>query len=328
LKRRIADLRGRQQQLRAKLASPTSEGPAPADRSHGHPERSEGSGEAPQEILRFAQNDNDLPALPEQLVLDLGGASMVLRLVPAGEFLMGSADAEEHYGESPQHRVCFAKPFYLGQCPVTQAQWMAVMGSNPSAFRGDANLPVERVSWLACQEFCLKVSERVGRIVRLPSEAEWEYACRAGTTSAFFWGNTLTPELANCRTGPWSKVCLDKPTQTTPVASYTPNAWGFYDMHGNVAEWCEDEFDGTYEGAPTDGTARITPDAEGVFRVTRGGSHWHYYTACRSAGRSMCRVDADEKTGDPLPTEMRHESRGFRVVSEGYSSGFSSIFRK
>lgn len=164
-----------------------------------------------------------------------GLASIDMRFTwcPPGTFLMGSPPEEVgRYDDEVQHRVMLTKGFYLGVHPVTQAQWRAVMGSNPSWFKGD-NLPVENVSWYDCQAFCKKL----GGLVRLPTEAEWEYACRAGTTTVYHTGDD---EEALSRAG-W--YYTNSGGQTRPVGELTPNAWGLYDMHGNVWEWCADWHD-------------------------------------------------------------------------------------
>lgn len=178
--------------------------------------------------------------------------------IPGGSFLMGAPETEEgsrsRDSERPQHRVEIA-PFYMGRYPVTQAQYQAVMGENPSYFKGENN-PVERVSWHKAKEFCQKLSEQTGKTYRLPSEAQWEYACRAGTTTPFYFGETISTDLANydgnSRYGNGKKGVYR--IKTTPVRSFPPNAFGLYDMHGNVWEWCEDIWHKNYEGAPNDGS--------------------------------------------------------------------------
>ncbi len=210
---------------------------------------------------------------------DLGsGVSLEIVWIPGGKFLMGSPKNEEgnNSNESPQHWVT-VPPFFMGKYPVTQAQWQAVMNSNPSRFRG-ANRPVERVSWFDCVKFCEKLSEIIGRPCRLPSEAEWEYACRAGTTTPFHFGETLTTELANYNRNYG---------ETTDVGSFPPNAFGLYDMHGNVWEWCADTWHSNYSEAPVDGSswgARFNNNHH--IRMLRGGS-WNFNREfCRSASRS------------------------------------------
>ena len=193
-----------------------------------------------------------------------------LVLVPAGAFLMGSPDSCRGWDERPQHVVRFQRPFYMGRFPITQRQWAVVMGDNPSWYTSSPDLPVDRVSWFDCQEFCDQLSQRLGRVVRLPSEAEWEYACRAGTTTNFAFGDTLSPDQANFVPSEdhpysqewhsahsenadrlqemWQEACK-RQARTTPVGSYPPNAWGFHDMHGNVNEWCEDAGHDSYRGS-------------------------------------------------------------------------------
>lgn len=241
---------------------------------------------------------------PQVLTLELGGVALRARLIPAGEFLMGSAEADT--GEGPQRRVIIARPFYVGEFPVTQAQFEAVLGTNPARFTGDSDRPVERVSWFAAQEFCLWASQLTGRWVRLPSESEWEYACRAGTTTAFHWGEAPDPEWINCKIGGLAPVAhlladtagSEDATQTNVAGRYPANPWGLFDTHGNVQEWCEDEWHASFAGASADGSARVTPGNEDPFRVIRGGSCWHYATACTASSRQQLRADADDEPRD------------------------------
>jgi len=233
-------------------------------------------------------------------------------LVPGGTFLMGSPDDEpENYDdEKPQHPVT-VPTFFMGRYPITQAQWKTVaklpqvnqsLKLNPSNFKGN-KLPVETVSWDDAVEFCLRLSHKTERTYRLPTEAEWEYACRAGTTTPFHFGETITPDVANYNSKSiygrgFSKESIGK---TTPVDRYgVANAFGLCDMHGNVWEWCLDNWHGNYEDAPTDGSAWLSQEPSG--RVVRGGS-WDYGPRyCRSA----CRVNDSAVTRNILI--------GFRVV--------------
>ena len=164
--------------------------------------------------------------------------------IPPGCFWIGSPPDEPNRcdDEGPQYQVQLVG-FQMGQTPITQSQWAAVMGTNPSRFCG-AQRPVERVSWHDAMEFCWRLSHQTGRYYTLPSEAQWEYACRAGTTTPFAFGETLTAEQANYNS-----------LQTTDVASFPANDWGLHDMHGNVWEWCLDHWHDSYEGAPVDGSA-------------------------------------------------------------------------
>jgi eukaryotic-like serine/threonine-protein kinase len=215
-----------------------------------------------------------------------GGVSLEMVAIPAGEFMMGSPadELEREKDEGPQRRVKIAG-FFMGRFVVTQAQWQAVMGNNPSNFKGE-NRPVEQVSWNGVQVFCKKLSQQTGRTYRLPSEAEWEYACRARTTTPFHFGPTITPELANYSgditygSGPEGQYRW----QTTPVGSFAANGFGLHDMHGNVWEWCLDHWHESYSGAPTDGSAWVDNDNFSI-RVLRGGSWLHIPQNCRSANR-------------------------------------------
>jgi formylglycine-generating enzyme required for sulfatase activity len=234
------------------------------------------------------------PSVPvERAIRTPSGIEMVM--IPAGSFLMGSSTSEddsEEGDERPVHRVRFKYSFYMGKYEVTQAQWRAVMGKNPSHFIGD-NLPVERVQWHAAQEFIRRLNaNNDGYIYRLPSEAEWEYACRAGTTTDFAFGAALSSDLANFDGrqpfgGAPRGVNLER---TTPVGSFSPNAWGLYDMHGNVFEWCEDSYHDSYDGAPSDGSAWVRGGVQ-EWRVLRGGSWSDDANALRSPSRERLYLD-------------------------------------
>ena len=231
--------------------------------------------------------------------------------IPGGTFLMGSPDGEGYSFEKPQHEVSL-EPFWLGQFPITQAQYEAVMGRNPATFRLGGNHPVETVSWHDAVAFCQRLSEQTELDFRLPSEAEWEYACRAGTTTPFHTGPTLTTDLANYRGtdwdyggqlisgsyGPGPKGIFRE--QTTPVGLFPPNSFGLYDMHGNVWEWCADHWHDSYEGAPANNTPWPSRD-ERNNRMLRGGSCFNFPRLCRSAYRGY------------LP-DARFYFNGFRVV--------------
>jgi formylglycine-generating enzyme required for sulfatase activity len=248
--------------------------------------------------------------------------------IPAGGFLMGSPPEEpDRQGdEGPQHEVEL-ESFFISQTPITQAQWREVAGwepvegerwgrelkPNPSRFQsGDGERqarllagqtstdqrPVERVSWHDAMEFCSRLSQRTGRHYTLPSEAQWEYACRAGTSTPFHFGETITTEIANYHgnftyaNGPKGEYRQ----QTTPVGMFPANAWGLQDMHGNVREWCLDQWHKSYEGAPRDGSAWLEVkegnDTDGDNRrLLRGGS-WDFLPRyCRSACRSLYQPD-------------------------------------
>ncbi|WP_346294285.1 formylglycine-generating enzyme family protein [Sphaerothrix gracilis] len=237
----------------------------------------------------------------EALSTDL---SLRMMLIPGGEFLMGSPEdeLERLKREGPQHRVQVPQ-FFMGKYPVTQAQWRFVAGLpqlghelrlEPSRFKGDKR-PVEQVSWYEAVEFCQRLAEYTKRPYRLPSEAEWEYACRAGTTTPFHFGETITTDLANYRGKDnekrgWSGSHGDGPKgehrkETTPVDYFdVANAFGLCDMHGNVWEWCEDHWHGNYRDAPEDGRAWLTDNKEAGC-VRRGGSWGDDPRNCRSAYR-------------------------------------------
>ncbi|MBI4568686.1 MAG: formylglycine-generating enzyme family protein [Planctomycetes bacterium] len=229
---------------------------------------------------RFGPEIGDLVAIGKsaqslyEYVKDLGGGvTLRLVLIPEGLFMMGSPESGpgRWSDESPQHRVN-VKSFLMGKYEVTQRQWQAVMGSNPSLFQNAGlNAPVEWVSWDDCREFC----EKTG--LRLPSEAEWEYACRAGTTTRWSFGD------GESALGEHAWYGANSGGTTHPVGQKKPNGWGLYDMHGNVCEWCEDWYHDSYGGAPADGSAWISNKS--APRVLRGGS-WDYTDGfARSAGR-------------------------------------------
>ncbi len=226
------------------------------------------------------------PCVPRQTIALAKGVEMTFAWIPPGTFLMGSPseEAERSDGET-LHEVTLAQGFYLGIRAVTQAQWQAVMGNNPSYFKGE-KFPVERVSWDECQAFCTKLSEREGKRYVLPSEAEWEYACRAGTTTPFHFGETLSTDQSNCDGNyPYNngeKGVYRK--RTTSVGSFPPNAWGLFDMHGNVWEWCQDVYR-SYEELTTKNTLE-TENTDEMARVLRGGSWYFVARYCRAAYRS------------------------------------------
>ena len=224
------------------------------------------------------------------------GVSLEMVKIPGGRFLMGSpeTEAERDQDEGPQHYVNVPE-FLMGKYTVTQAQWQAVMGNNPSQFKGK-NRPVEKVSWNDATKFCQKLSKKTGRDYRLPSEAEWEYACRAGTQTPFYFGETITPELVNYDgnytygNGPEGKYR----EETTDVGNFPPNSFGLYNMHGNVWEWCQDIWHSNYDGAPVDGSAWVN-GGNSSRRVRRGGSWDDYPWRCRSAFRfNYNSVEADD----------------------------------
>ena len=224
------------------------------------------------------------PGHAREYVEDLGnGVTLDMVSIPGGKFLMGTSE-KGYPDERPQHAVTIA-PFLMGKFPVTQRQWESVMGTKPSYFKG-SQLPVERVSWDEAREFCQRLADKTGHTYRLPSEAEWEYVCRAGTTTPFHFGETLTPLCANYQAGFTyaAEIVGRDRSKTTPVGSFPPNAFGLYDLHGNVWEWCADLWHKNYRGAPADGRA-WEEGGKTSERVIRGGS-WHLYSRfCRSANR-------------------------------------------
>ncbi|MFM6070345.1 MAG: formylglycine-generating enzyme family protein, partial [Dolichospermum sp.] len=231
--------------------------------------------------------------------------------IPGGTFIMGSSKNEKQsrVHERPQHEVT-VKSFSMSKYPVTQKQWRAVaalekvnidLKSDPSCFKGD-DRPVECVSWSHAQEFCARIAQIENKTYRLPTEAEWEYACRAGTTTPFYCGETISTDLANYD-GNYTYGDRTKGVdrqQTTDVGSFPPNAFGLYDMPGNVWEWCQDDWHNNYIDAPIDGTAWTSLSDNQ--KVLRGGSWYNSHGNCRSAYRDYTAAGFD------------NSAYGFRVV--------------
>ena len=218
--------------------------------------------------------------------------------IPPGNFMMGSPKEEKQRNSNEtQHKVTLTKGFYMGVYTVTQEQWKAVMGNNPSAFKGEKNLPVESVSWDDCQEFIKKLREKDKKPYRLPTEAEWEYACRAGTTTPFHFGETISTDQANFNGEDVAVKKRHSRDKTTPVGSFPANAWGLHDMHGNVWQWCQDWY-GDY---PQKDVVDPQGAGKGPNRVLRGGSWFYTADCCRSACRN---------SGEP---GFRNYSIGFRL---------------
>jgi formylglycine-generating enzyme required for sulfatase activity len=251
----------------------------------------------------------------------INSLGMKLVLIPPGKFLMGSPQSEaERDADETQHEVAVTRPFYLGAYEVTQAQYQQVMGKNPSFFHpnntGGTEHPVEQVKWGDAGEFCRKLSEMpaekaAARMYRLPTEAEWEYACRAGTTSAFHFGDALSSTQANCNGNfPYGGAAKGPYlARTAKVGSYPANAFGLHDMHGNVWEWCSDWYDEKYyqrspkENPPGPSQGVLSTGFHGDFyRVARGGCWLDEPRGCRAAYRFRF------MTSDP------YRLVGFRVV--------------
>jgi formylglycine-generating enzyme required for sulfatase activity len=245
-------------------------------------------------------------------ILAEGVLPLRMMLIPAGAFLMGSpkGELERQDYEGTQHEVTLSQ-FFMAKYPVTQAQWRVVanlpqvkqaLETDPSHFKGDLK-PVEQVSWHDAVEFCDRLTLYTNRQYCLPSEAEWEYACRAGTTTPFHFGETISSELANydARTAYGGGSTGESREETTPVNQFEgANAFGLCDMHGNVLEWCQDHWHDTYKGAPTDGSAWIE-GGDSSQRVLRGGSWNGNPRYCRSAFRN------------PFIPDIRYYDFGFRV---------------
>jgi formylglycine-generating enzyme required for sulfatase activity len=218
---------------------------------------------------------------------------MKFALIPAGEFMMGSVEFD---WSKPVHTVKIRTPFYLGIYPVTQREWKAIMGNNPSEFNGN-DLPVESVSWNGVQDFIKKLNEKEGtNKYRLPTEAEWEYAARARTTTRYSFGDD------DSKLGEYAWYSENSGDKTHPVGKKEANPWGLYDVHGNVWEWVQDEWHDTYNGAPVDGS--VWEDGVSASRVHRGGSWISLARRCRSANRG--------RNGQAY----RSRNLGFRLLQE------------
>ncbi|MGB3760441.1 MAG: bifunctional serine/threonine-protein kinase/formylglycine-generating enzyme family protein [Rivularia sp. (in: cyanobacteria)] len=255
--------------------------------------------------FEYAKIDKNLkitkyPGQAEAFTEDLSnGVTLEMVAIPGGNFIMGAPEDEEKSRDSehPQHKVNI-QCFFIGKYQVTQEQYQVIMGKNISRFRGKKR-PVERVSWYDAVKFCQQLSKLTAKQYRLPSEAEWEYACRAGTTTPFHFGETITTDLANYRGTDnkeykWSGSYSNAPKgiyreQTTDVGSFPANSFGLYDMHGNVQEWCLDDWHHNYQGAPTDGSAWLDDNKNLSQKkgraALRGGSWFDNPGNCRSAYR-------------------------------------------
>ena len=228
--------------------------------------------------------------------------SLDLMLIPGGTFMMG--DGRHHPDEQPIHQVTVPS-FYIGKYAITQAQYRSVLGDNLDVGVG-ADYPIDQINWHDALAFCSKLSQQTGREYMLPTESQWEYACRAHTATNFHYGDTITPDLVNYNGEyPYQGAPIGQNrAQATPVGTFPPNRFGLYDMHGNVWEWCLDPYQPNYQTAPSDGSAVADSSslASNSKRVMRGGA-WDYVAkGCRSAVR--CSLDPD----------LRLAGCGFRVV--------------
>ncbi|NLX95392.1 MAG: SUMF1/EgtB/PvdO family nonheme iron enzyme, partial [Rhodopirellula sp.] len=265
--------------------------PAQTEREKTEPEKAEPTAKQPSE--------KSAAGLPQELEDSIG---IRFKLIPAGTFLMGSPDGDSDAwpGEKPQHLVRITKPFYLGVTEVTQEQYERVIGQNPSRFKGDPQRPVEMVSWEDAVAFCRKLSEQEGQTYRLPTEAEWEYACRARSQTKWSFGDDPA--------GLTEQAWFDRNSEGTthPVAQKKPNAFGLYDVQGSVWEWCSDRYGEKYYGESPQ--ADPQGPAEGSLRVNRGGS-WDYLASdCRASCRGW------------NVSGYRYDFLGFRLVRESPAS--------
>ena len=260
-----------------------------------HPQRAEWQSRMVELLVAGAR-----PCVPQETLTLPGGVPMMFAFVPPGAFLMGGAEFDS---EKPVHRVTLTAGSFLGVHPVTQAQWQAVMGTEPSQFKG-SNRPVEQVSWEDCQQFCAKLTAQLsGRAtVRLPTEAEWEHACRAGTTTHYHFGDVPSADAANYNgTYTWNGSPKGKNRKkTTDVGSFPANPWGIYDLHGNVWEWCVDGYAEYTPDDQTDPNVDVKQSNDNT-RVLRGGSWYSNPQFCRAACRSW------------YAPAVRNDFIGFRV---------------
>ncbi len=254
---------------------------------------------------------------PTETLLLPGGVTLELVRIPAGSFQMGSPDTERSRwdAEGPVHTVTINYDFYMGKYEVTQAQWLAVMGSSPGGYTWDYGqgdtYPAYYVSWDDAQAFITALNTYISNTgqgpatVRLPSESEWEYACRAGTQTRFYFGDSLSVGDECEDDGTRSQYMWycgnNDPYGSKPVGGKLPNAPGLHDMSGNLLEWCEDDWHGSYTGAPSNGSAWIDAP-RGSGRVSRGGSCYYFAQNCRSASRDFFWPDG------------RYDGVGFRLV--------------
>jgi formylglycine-generating enzyme required for sulfatase activity len=244
------------------------------------------------EIIRWTEHT------ASQLTIDLGRDTRLdMLLIPGGAFQMGSHHLAGEGDERPQHLVT-VRPFMMSKFLITQGQWKVILRKLPPCrFKGDA-LPIERVSWQDAQTFCKHLSKKARQEFRLPSETQWEYACRAGTGTPFSFGESLTVEVANFNA---EHLFAEEPRGfyrhvPNPGGTFPPNAFGLYDMHGNLWEWCADNWLDDYSSSPRDDSSYQS--RESTYRVARGGS-WHEPASlCRSASRlRVLQTDADEVMG-------------------------------
>lgn len=236
--------------------------------------------------------DDSYDDIPQNLEVVLGdGVKLELMCIPEGTFKMGSLRIDSYENDMPRHEVTLTNSFYMAKYAVTQEQWRVVMGNNLSYFKG-VKLPVNQISWNDAKEFIKKLNAKMDGGYRLPTEAEWEYACRAGTTTEYSFGDYITPKNAN-----YDESNIGKPVA---VGNYKPNDFGLYDMHGNVWEWCEDWYGG-YPGWPVEDPKG---PSVGQYRVLRGGSFAVNSSRARSSSRIICAA------------ELRIHVNGFRLVRE------------
>ena len=249
--------------------------------------------QVPPQTITIPASPRPSVSSPQALIESLpGGIKLEMVILPEGSFTMGS---DEYGNEQPKHQVTLKK-FAIGKYPVTQEQYQAIMDNNPSHFKNNPTNPVEEVSWHDSQAFCQKINQKTGKKYRLPSEAEWEYACRAGTQTRYYFGDNEK------QLGEYAWYSENSGSKTHPVGQKKPNDWGLYDMSGNVREWCDDSWHDNYKKAPTDGSSWNDNHSESSPRTLRGGSWYDNSRYCRSANRIRCLAD------------VRYYDIGFRLI--------------
>jgi formylglycine-generating enzyme required for sulfatase activity len=267
-------------------------------------------------ILAGCGKEVSVAPTPTEEPITVPELNLEMMPIPSGTFVMGSPSDEEGRDdvESPQTTVTITKPFWLGKTEVTQSQWKAVMGNSLSNFKGD-DLPVENVSWNDAVAFCAKLNQEYGITLpsgyryTLPTEAQWEYACRAGTTIRFYYGD----DPSYRQLGKYAWYDDNSSYKTHPVGEKVPNGWGLYDMHGNVCEWCLDGYSDSYPGGNVTAEEALQ---SGSARVLRGGSWFDSAGSCRSAVRGRFRPDSSyDYLGfrvalSPVPSEYMGRSEG------------------
>ena len=256
--------------------------------------------------------------------VDINGVSLEMVYVPAGNFAMGGIP---HSGNQPAYQLVqpihlvTLESFFIGKYHVTQKQYLALMGTNPAYFKGNDRHPVEEVSWQDAMEFCRRLSELTNKNFTLPSESQWEYACRAGTDTNFYFGREINSELVNFDNLTNDKYARGRSIcRTTPVGIYPPNSWCLYDMHGNVRDWCLDTYHHGYIGAPSDGSAWLEVDRNDY----NNRDSWNYHSFRGGSWNDTGEMCASYQRGF-IANNSHTRQNGFRVCMVLNSDARSDI---